>query len=79
MQGDTANAIQELLANDDVDVSRGVHNDWVLTVEPEATTAGPALDPVEVWADHHRDTFTVTSLPHADERKSAYTADRRGN
>ncbi len=72
-------AIQELIANEHVSVSRGTHNDWVLTVEPEATTAGPALDPVETWASHHRKAFRVHELPHADEAKSAYTADRREN
>ena len=75
--GQTQNAIRDLIEQDGVNVSRGTHNDWVLEVESEYTTAGPAMDPVEVWADHNRESFRVQSLPHSDKSMDAYTADRR--
>jgi hypothetical protein len=73
-----ANAVQELITQDGVDVSRGTHNDWVVQVTPELTTAGPALDPVEVWADHHADTHKVHELPTQTEGAAGYTIDRKG-
>jgi len=77
MQGNTANPIRELIAQDGVEVSRGTHNDWVLEVGPNVTTAGPAPDPVEVWADQHWETFEVHELPHEKDGWTGYTADRR--
>jgi len=77
MEGNTANPIQELIAQDGVNVSRGTHNDWVVEVQAEYTTAGPALDPVEVWADHHVDTHRVHELPHANDSMIGYTIDRQ--
>lgn len=77
MQGTTEAAIQELISQDGVEVSRGVRHDWVLEVAPEVTTDGPAMDPVEVWADHNRDEFRVRGLPHAKDGWDGYTADRR--
>lgn len=77
MQGNTQTPIQELIAQDGVEVSRGTHNDWMLEVKPDFTTAGPALDPVEVWADHHHETFKLHKLPHAKDSWTGYTADRR--
>jgi len=79
MEGNTANPIQELISQDGVDVSRGTHNDWVVEVQAEYTTAGPALDPVEAWAGHHADTHRVHELPHANDDMTGYTIDRREN
>ncbi len=76
MEANTDNAIRTLIEQDRVTVSRGTHNDWVLVVEPEATTGGPAMDPVEVWADHSGRDFRVQKLRHDDPAKDAYTADR---
>lgn len=48
------NALNELRSNGNLEVSStGDEWDYTVKVYQEATTYGPAMDPVETWADQH--------------------------
>lgn len=51
-------------SSENVTVTRGTTNDWVARVEGAARTGGPALDPVQVWADHQAE-YTVECVRSA--------------
>jgi hypothetical protein len=53
----TTDPVESLRDCDDVDVIP-IYNALVVQVHEDATTAGPAMDPVEVWADH-QSTYNV--------------------
>lgn len=44
----------------------------VAYVAPEATTGGPAMDPVEVWADH-QDQYAVEYEGRSSDGTDVYT------
>lgn len=61
MAQQTTDAMDALAENENVSITRlGGHceNDAVAYVYGEARTSGPALDPVQVWADHQAE-YTV--------------------
>ena len=56
-------ALEQIRNDNSVEVSRSAPEGWdyTATVYADATTYGPALDPVQVWADHNPE-FTVEKI-----------------
>jgi hypothetical protein len=70
----TTDPIESLRDCDDVEITP-IYNALVVDVCEDKTTSGPAMDPVEVWADH-QDKYTVRENNTTPGGHDSYTVKR---
>jgi len=65
----TTDALDAL--DDDLTTTVTTPSGAIVYVAPEATTAGPALDPVQVWADH-QDQYRIETSERSEDGTEVY-------